>query len=156
LRVDTNRPRALAGQFSIPAKGLTGFQIQMLDTENMESRDSAVYRVDVLPDKVPVIKLTYPDRKEELVTRSATMLVGFEASDDFQIAKVRLKYKSDASDAGAEKFIEMDLGGETPQRLRRRYEWKLPEALPGLAEGSQIEYWLEAEDNNNATGPGIG
>ena len=28
--------------------------------------------------------------------------------------------------------------------------------LPGLAEGSMIEYWVEVEDNNNATGPGIG
>ena len=148
--------RQMTGEFRVPAKGLTGFQIQMLDTENMESRDSAVYRVDVLPDKAPVIRITYPDRKEELVTRSATMLVGFDASDDFQISKVRLKFKSDAADAGEEKVIEMDLGRETPQRLHRRYEWRLPETLPGLAEGSQIEYWLEAEDNNNATGPGVG
>src|SRR6185295_20086111 len=125
----------MSGQFNVPAKGLTVFQIETPDTEKMESRDSAVYRVDILPDKNPLVRITYPDRKEELVTRQATMLVGFEASDDFQISKVRLKYKSDASDAGAEKFIEMDLGGETPQRLRRRYEWKLPEALPGLAEG---------------------
>jgi hypothetical protein len=156
MRVTADHPREMTGQFTVPAKGLTGFQIQMLDTEKMESRDSAVYRVDILPDKNPLVRITYPDRKEELVTRQATMLVGFEASDDFQISKVRLKYKTDAADAGAEKFIDMDLGGETPQRLRRRYEWKLPETLPGLEEGSQIEYWLEAEDNNNATGPGVG
>ncbi len=156
MRVGAANKREMTGQFSVPAKGLTGFQVQMLDTEAMESRDSAVYRVDTLPDKAPSVRITYPDRKEELVTRQATMLVGFEAVDDFQIAKVRLKYKTDAADAGAEKFIEMDLGGERPQRLRRRYEWKLAETLPGLTEGSQIEYWLEAEDNNNATGPGIG
>ncbi|MEY2407337.1 MAG: hypothetical protein QOF48_7 [Verrucomicrobiota bacterium] len=156
LRLGTADKREMRGQFSVPAKGLTGFQIQMLDVENMESRDSAVYRVDVLPDKPPAVRITYPERKEELVTRQATMLVGFEASDDFQIAKVRLKYKTDAADAGAEKSIEMDLGGEAPQRLKRRYEWKLAETLPGLAEGSQVEYWLEAEDNNNVTGPGIG
>jgi len=128
----------------------------MLDTDHMESRDSAVYRVDVLPDKIPVARLTYPERKEELVTRVATLLVGFDAADDFRIAKVRLKYKADTFAAGAEKALELELGGEQPARLRRRYEWRLPETLPGILEGSTIEYWIEVEDNNNATGPGIG
>ena len=154
LRLSETNRQELTGQFTVPAKGLTGFQIQMLDTENMESRDSAVYRVDVLPDKVPQVRLTYPDRKEELLTRAATMLLGFEASDDFEIAKVRLRFKTDA-DAPAQ-AVEMDLQEDHPQRLRRRYEWKMADYISGLSEGSTIEYWIEAEDNNNATGPGIG
>jgi len=128
----------------------------MLDTENMESRDSATYRVDVLPDKAPTARLTYPDRKEELITRQATMLIGFEAADDFEIAKVRLKYKVNSIEDGAEKAMELDLQEQRPQRLRRRFEWKVAETLPGLGEGSVIEYWIEVDDNNNATGPGIG
>ena len=156
LAVDAQKPRELAGRFAVPAKGLTGFQIQMLDTENMESRDSAIYRVDVLPDKAPTVRITHPDRKEELVTRQATVLLGFEAADDFEIAKVRLRFKTDTYDAGAEKSLDLDLEGQRLQRLRRRYEWKLPDALPGLSEGSVIEYWIEVEDNNNVTGPGLG
>jgi hypothetical protein len=156
LTISTNSAREFTGQFTVPAKGLTGFQIQMLDTENMESRDSATYRVDVLPDKPPTVRITYPDRKEELITRQATMLIGFEAADDFEIAKVRLKYKVSSIDDGAEKVMELDLEGQRPQRLRRRHEWKVAETLPGVGEGSVIEYWIEAEDNNNATGPGIG
>ena len=154
LRLSETNRREFTGQFTVPARGLTGFQIQMLDTENMESRDSAVYRVDVLPDKVPQVRLTYPDRKEELLTRAATMLLGFEASDDFEIAKVRLRFRTDA-DAPAQ-TVEMDLQEDRPQRLRRRYEWKMADYISGLSEGSTIEYWIEVEDNNNATGPGIG
>ena len=154
LRLSETNRREFTGQFTVPARGLTGFQIQMLDTENMESRDSAVYRVDVLPDKVPQVRLTYPDRKEELLTRAATMLLGFEASDDFEIAKVRLRFRTDA-DAPAQ-TVEMDLQEDHPQRLRRRYEWKMADYISGLSEGSTIEYWIEVEDNNNATGPGIG
>jgi hypothetical protein len=158
LAMQLNAPggRELSGRFFVPAKGLTGFQIVMLDTEAMESRDSAVYRVDVLPDKAPVARITYPDRKEELVTRQATMLIGLEAQEDFEIAKVRLKFKTESVDGGAEKSITLDLGNEAPQRLRRRFEWKIAETLPGLSEGSVIEYWIEVEDNNNVTGPGIG
>jgi hypothetical protein len=156
MRVNPEQPREMRGRFNVPARGLNGFQIQMLDTEQMESRDSAVYRVDVLPDKPPQVRITYPDRKEELLTRIATMLVAFEAADDFRIARLRLKYKVDTVDSGAEKAIELDLGGEAPQRVRRRYEWKMPDTLPGVSEGSVIEYWIEAEDNNDITGPGIG
>jgi hypothetical protein len=122
LTISTNSAREFSGQFTVPAKGLTGFQIQMLDTENMESRDSATYRVDVLPDKAPTVRITYPDRKEELITRQATMLIGFEAADDFEIAKVRLKYKVSSIDNGAEKVMELDLEGQRPQRLKRRHE----------------------------------
>jgi hypothetical protein len=156
LAVSTNGAREFTGRFTVPARGLTGFQIQLLDTENMESRDSATYRVDVLPDKTPTARLTYPDRKEELITRQATMLIGFEAADDFEIARLRLKYKVDAIDGGAEQVTELDLQEQRPQRLRRRFEWKVAESLPGLGEGNVIEYWVEVEDNNNVTGPGLG
>jgi hypothetical protein len=156
LTLNSEKPRELSGQFVVPAKGLTGFQIQMLDREQMESRDSAVYRVDVIPDKAPLVRLTYPDRKEELITRHATMLVGFDASDDFEISKVRLKYKVDAVENGAEKSVELDLEEQRPQRIRRRHEWNIGALSPVLSEGNTIEFWIEVEDNNNVTGPGIG
>jgi hypothetical protein len=156
LVLNPQKPREFAGQFNVPAGGLTGFQLQMLDLEDMESRDDAIYRVDVVPDKVPVVRLTYPDRKEELLTRHATMIVGFDATDDFEIAKVRLKYKIDTVDAGAEKLVELDLEGQHPQRIRRRHEWNIGGFTPVLSEGSVIEYWIEVEDSNNVTGPGVG
>jgi hypothetical protein len=155
MQLDASQPRRMAGEFVVPPKGLNGFSIQMLDTENMESRDTAVYRVDVVPDRAPVIKITYPERKEELITRQAVMIVGIDALDDFAIAKLRLRYKIDTVDNGAENAIELDLEGENPQRLRRRHEWRIGDFRPTLSEGSNIEYWIEAEDNNNATGPGI-
>ena len=166
--------RKLAGEFVVPAKGLNGFSIAMVDTENMESRDTAVYRIDVIPDKAPTVKITFPGRKEELITRHATMIVGIDALDDFAIAKLRLRYKI-ASDpaqlaqpppAEAPQFvgavsgyregtIELDLEEANPQRVRRRLEWPIGDFRPTLSEGTVIEYWIEAEDNNNATGPGV-
>jgi hypothetical protein len=174
LHLDPAQPRKLSGEFVVPPKGLNGFSIAMLDTENMESRDSAVYRVDVIPDKAPTVKITYPERKEELITRHATMIIGIDALDDFAIAKLRLRYKIASDPAhlasptppaaaqfvGAvsryiEDVIELDLEEANPQRVRRRLEWKIGEFRPTLSEGTAIEYWIEAEDNNNATGPGI-
>ena len=147
---------AITGQFTVPAKGLNGFSIQMMDTGGMESRDSAVYRVEIIPDRVPVVRLTYPERKEELATRQALLIIGMDVSDDFKISKLRLRYKADTLDDGADKTLDLELGGEPPQKLRRRFEWNLNDFKPLLAEGTRIEYWIEAEDNNNATGPGVG
>jgi len=170
MAVAADNPKAISGAFPIPAKGLNGFSIRMLDNEGMESRDAAVYRIDLVPDKAPVVRITYPDRKEELITRQATMIVGVDALDDFRIAKARIRYKiipppteltgSDLQGIEppppAEKVIELDLEGQMPQRLRRRHEWKIGDFRPLLPEGTAIEYWVEAEDNNNVTGPGIG
>jgi hypothetical protein len=156
LQVQPGQSRTLTGGFLIPAKGLTGFSIQLLDTDGMESRDAAVYRVEILPDKSPQARLTYPDRKEELVTRLATLLVGMDITDDFQINKVQLHYKVDTLENGAEKAIELDLGQEQVKRLQRAFPWKLSSFDPPLTEGSMIEFWIEAEDNNDATGPGRG
>ena len=52
-------------------------------------------------------------------------------------------------------LTELDLEDANPQRVRRRLEWKIGDFRPTLSEGTAIEYWIEAEDNNNATGPGI-
>lgn len=157
LRRAAGDARSWSGEIPVPAKGLTGFQIQMIDSNGMESRDSAVYRVDVLPDKVPVTRLTYPDRKEELVTKQAALLIGFEATDDFQVAKVRLKYRVVSGEVPTEsKALELDMETVRTATLRRRFEWKIADELPGLPESSVVEYWIEAEDNNNVTGPGVG
>jgi hypothetical protein len=146
----------ISGGFMVPSKGLAGFSVLLLDTEGMESRDSAVYRVDTIPDKAPTVRITFPERKEELITSHATMLVAFEAVDDFELVKMRLRYKVDTLDQGAEKTIELDLEEHNPQRIKRRYEWKIGALSPPLSEASKIEYWVEGEDNNDVTGPGIG
>ncbi len=156
LQIDARDPKLMTGEFVVPTNGLAGFSLQMLDRENMASKDSAVYRIDIVPDKIPSVRITYPDRREELVTRQARLLIGFDARDDFEISKLRIRYRVQGLDEGAEKTIELETGGPGQERLRRRYEWDLGGFSPLLSEGTLIEYWLEVEDNNDTTGPGIG
>jgi hypothetical protein len=156
VQLNTQNPREIRAEFDIPAKGLTGFTIDMLDTDGMESRDSAVYRIDVVPDRVPKVRVTYPDRREELVTRAASQPIGFEANDDFQIAKARLRYRVGESEEGQIQTIDLDLGTNVVKSLRNVYPWSIRDFQPPLIEGTRIEFWVEIEDNNNVTGPGIG
>jgi hypothetical protein len=49
----------------------------------------------------------------------------------------------------------MDLGGAFPKSLTRRFEWRLARLDPPLKEGDVVDYWFEAVDRNNVTGPGV-
>lgn len=156
LQVDNNSNKVLHCSFEIPPANLTGFSIFLTDNNGVESKDPTLYKIDIIPDKPPGVKIIYPERKEELYTRLARVLIGFEASDDFGISAIKIHYKIDTINNGAEKIIELDLNNEKPRNLRRRFEWEISKLEPPPAEGSTIEYWVEAIDLNDKTGPGIG
>ncbi len=152
LRINPKNPREVQVTIPITSEALSGFSIHLEDKFGFRSKEDAVYRLEVLPDRVPVVRITYPERKEELITQKATVLIGFEAVDDFAVQQLFLRY---TIDGGEEQGIELTL--ETPQRsLRRRYDWKVAALNPKVSEGATLEYWIEARDNNNVTGPGIG
>lgn len=151
--IATGAPQEAMAEIPIPTNSLAGFSVHLFDHDGFESRDDAIYRIDLLPDKAPVVRITYPDRKEELITTRATVLVGFEALDDFAVQKVFLKYRIEGGD---EKSVEMALEDTSQRSLRRRYDWKVGAIKPAVAIGQSLEYWIEVHDNNNVTGPGIG
>ena len=151
--IATGAPQEVMAEIPIPTNSLAGFSVHLFDHDGFESRDDAIYRIDLLPDKAPVVRITYPDRKEELITTRATVLVGFEALDDFAVQKVFLKYRIEGGD---EKSVEMALEDTSQRSLRRRYDWKVGAIKPAVAIGQSLEYWIEVHDNNNVTGPGIG
>jgi hypothetical protein len=146
----------LTGELPIPATNLTGFSVVLADRHGIQTRDPALYRLDILPDQPPAVQITYPDRREELVTRRARLLVAFEASDDFGIRQVALKYTVDTQPLETNRTVPMELGQQTPRTLKRRYDWDLARISPPPPEGSSIEYWIEVQDANNITGPGRG
>ena len=156
LAPDGKDATRLAGAIEIPAKGVAGMTLHLVDEDGVESRGGAVYRIDVVLDQPPTVRILWPDRREELLTREATMLISFEAKDDYGIAKVRLHYAVDWVEGAPHKSIDLDLGGGSPRELMRRFDWRIGQIVPHVEPGSVIDYWLEATDANNITGPGIG
>jgi hypothetical protein len=150
VTVDAANPREVRGEIPIPVAGLTGFSIELVDRNGIPSHETTVYRIDIVPDLPPVIQLTHPG-EETTATPVATELVAFHARDDFGVARVLLHYMVNH---GPEKVIEFNLGGATPGALDRRFDWSL--APLKLAPGGLVEYWMEAIDANDVTGPGRG
>ena len=143
------------GSADIPAKDVAGVTFHLTDTEGVESRAMAVHRIEIVPDTAPTIRILLPARREELLTRNATLLLGFEAKDDFGVARVLLHYAVNWTEGAPHKTLELDLGGEQPKVLARRFEWKIARLTPAPGENDTIDFWLEARDANDVTGPGI-
>jgi hypothetical protein len=150
LKVDPSNAKEAHGEIPIPKEGLTGFSLKLVDDNGIASRETALYRIDIVPDLPPTIKITRPG-SDEVATAGATEVIAFVADDDFGVASVLLHYMVNDS---KEKVIEFDLAGANPRHLERRFEWSL--ATLKLAPGGIIDYWMEAVDANNVTGPGKG
>ena len=159
-----NEPNSVVGSIDrVPPRGLTGFSIRLIDELGIASNDQTVYPIDVLIDRDPTVHINWPDRKEELATQQAKILIGFEASDDYGIARILLHYRVDKQVTpetlvpGQEQLIELDLtksNGQDMRHVKRRYELNLPTLKTAPLEGSAVEYWLEVQDGNDVTGPG--
>jgi hypothetical protein len=159
----------LTGQFDIPAADLTAFSIQITNVAGIVSGDETQYRVDLIPDRAPTIELTFPERLRELNTLKAHPTIAFVASDDFGLYKISLCYRivqdtdTPAVDANGNPLppppptkIEMDMPKDShPLNMKNRYVLDFSTIKPPLTEGMTLEYWMEAEDGNNVTGPGV-
>ena len=164
LAVDPANPTQLTGEVDIAAQ-TTGFSINLFDADQIESKDPAVYPVQVIPDKAPVVRIVAPNRKEILAVRTARLTVAYDATDDFGMSKANLKYRVD-EDAKGEQTIPLDLSSlnDANRRvLKGAFAWKLqdiaftPTAEKPTLEGRTVEYWIEVEDNNAvAKAPGKG
>lgn len=155
LRINEKNRRELTGTLDVPAKDLTGFSIDMVDENGVAGKGDAVYRIDLVPDRPPTIRITEPERREELITQQGSLTVGFEAADDFGISKVELHYKTGQDENSPVSTVSFDLGGQADKNVSRRFEWKIKTLNPHPVEGAVIEYWLEATDTNTVTGPGV-
>jgi len=153
LQIDAKDPTLLTGTVPIPAKNVTGLSLQLVNEHNVVSRESAVYPIELIEDRPPTVRLTYPMRTQSLVTTTGGLLIGFEASDDFGISHVYLHYTTDTANQTATRTVELDAGPNNPANLSRRFEWKIGSLVPRQPVGANLDYWIEVLDANDLSGP---
>jgi len=98
LTVNTTDPTKLtvqdAGQPGMPLPaGTTGFSVHLVDEQGVPSKNPAIYPITIVPDNAPKITISNPKRNEELVTAQATIEIDFDASDDYGVAAMNLRYR---------------------------------------------------------------
>ena len=161
LRVSGDSMRAMEGEFTVPKDGLTGFSVLLVNADGVASTENTVYRVDFLPDRPPVVELTAPVAERSTVSIAARPSLRFSVRDDFGIQQVTLRYEVERPAADGEEPAKNPGEVRLPSpagvaSLDGAYAWDLATQKPELSAGCTVQYWIEAVDNNNVTGPGIG
>jgi len=154
--------QSAAVDIPIPAKGLTGFSIHLMDADGVASVNDTVYPVQIVPDHPPLVKIVEPADDNETVTPVAKPVIVFDASDDYGLSQLSFNYELvPPTVAGAEtptnspaQRVPIQI---PPDKKGTRYEFALDVAAqaPAWQIGWTVRYWIEAVDNNTVTGPGI-
>ena len=150
----------LTATISVPLSGLSGFTVQLLDQDGMESLEPAAFRISLATDAPPSIQLVQPQRSEDTATPEATIVLGWKASDRFGIREFVLCSQidgdegSESDDAVHRQTVSIPEGSDL-RRLTMQHPWKLTEMSPSPAAGSKMMLWVEAIDVNPATPPGV-
>jgi len=148
-----NGGSALAGEFDLkPGPGT--YKIEVVDLDGLSDTNPVTYRLRVLTDNPPVVRVIEPKGNRE-VTPNATINVVVESTDerDFGgIRETRFSMKNGEEGPGlAEPFADTTPGSTT---TRNAGSWELARLAP--KEGDVITCFVEAEDYNDISGPGIG
>jgi hypothetical protein len=175
--------REINGELQVPSEGLTGFTLRLVNSNGVESLDNTLYRVEVIPDKPPQVTMdgaTAPSAADrETVTLEVAQGLRFTVLDDYRTENVSIAYEiqratpegqapapaegeaSNPEAASAEKAAEhgklpLVMPGPGTGTLAFQTEFKLTDIQPPLMVGDSVTFMVEALDNNNVTGPGIG
>jgi len=152
----------LTADVPIPAKDMTGFSIRVVDSTGLASSNETVYPVDLVPDKPPIVKVLEPEQESETITLRAKPAIIFDASDDYGLTQLDLCYQTVPPLVAGEDTNPPSEIKRIPIKIKTakegiHYEYDLDVAAqnPAWKEGWSVNYWIEATDNNTATGPGV-
>jgi hypothetical protein len=148
--------RGFTAEFTADDPRLTGFRLPLVDEAGLASRDDVLHRLQIVPDRPPQVRLVAPTRREELATTRATVPLGIEARDDFGVGALRVLVRPAGVAHEPPRVAELDLGGEAPRSLQRRFDLRLADLRPPPQPGVTYEVWVEAADRNDRPGPGLG
>ena len=132
-----------------------GLVFRITDRAGFQSAGTAVYPVSVRPDAPPKVQVESPARREELITRKAKLAVAFSAEDEFGVAQVKLHYAVNWAPGSSHRTVELYTAQESTRSIRREFPWDFSKFSPPLNVGDVVDFWLEARDNNDRTGPGV-
>lgn len=144
------------------------FKILLEDSEKLQNVNPIEYVIDAVPDKAPVVKITFPAR-DRTVTKFATWPIRFDVRDDFGIGRGFLKYRITSlfQDAGAEglapdpqaapveSFVLEGLVQGKNQKEARALEIPFDLRMLDLKPDQRVNYWIEIEDTRTPI-PNVG
>lgn len=114
-----------------------------LKNDKAANADPIQYRIEVIKDQFPDLSIQqYVD-----TTLYSFIVFGGSVSDDYGLTSLKLKYKKERE----ENYTSVDIPINTTQKDQNLYYQFDTDSL-NLSEGSKLEYYLEAYDNDGVNG----
>ncbi|MET0263228.1 MAG: hypothetical protein ABW223_10050 [Rariglobus sp.] len=149
LTVDKDVSRVARGEFTVPAAGLSSLSIPLVSTDGIAAMDTTAYPVRLETDRVPTVRILEPTTSGDTIVPTARLAVKARVRDDFALDRVELVTEVSG---GAQSRRPLAVGPDGTVT----HEFVPVSETPPLVEGTQLTWWIEATDNNTATGPGVG
>lgn len=147
----------LALAFSVPKEGVNGLTVRMVSAEGVPSQEETRYSVQFIDDLAPIVELRFPEAAELSILPTVKPKLAYTAQDDFGLARVELHYeivRPDGQEDAA--YLPLPMPDSPKSGSTLGYTWDLSAIDPPLRPDTWLSYWIEAGDNNDVTGPGIG
>lgn len=145
-----------SGEVDIPGDGGGGFEIVVQNTESIPSRKNTRHRLRVLRDEAPKISWLAGGEERRTIVAETKPRLAFSVSDNFQVTAVWLVAAVETENGKREEVrVPITIPGPAGGYEFEETLHEPAKLLPWNA-GTAITYWIEAADNNDATGPGIG
>jgi hypothetical protein len=137
--------------FDFQARKDGTYSILLEDELDHKTDEPLVYSVEVYKDNPPVLDVLEPG-DDATLPRNLQIDVSFIASDDYGVNKASIFFRK----GGEERFRGQTIplpGDKGKREVAKGFTWDLSQI--SLFPGNYVEYFLQVEDNNVVTGPGI-
>ncbi|MBI1929092.1 hypothetical protein HYR99_33205, partial [Candidatus Poribacteria bacterium] len=139
--------RTLTTALDVVADGK--YTVELLCIDGFKNQTPIEYLITAIPDEPPKIVIKKPGRDIK-ATKLEEVQVLAEATDDYGIAKMALKYSVGSGEPKELRMETVDI--EEKKLISGTYTFYLEEL--NVNPGDVISYFAEATDNNTRTGPG--
>lgn len=116
------------------------FELSVTDTDGVESLDRITGRIQLVPDRRPVVRILEP-RPMSLATPDTKLPVVVAAEDDFGLSRMDLYRSLNGSTPSG---MSLDINDESRQQVR----WELDLPRYQVQPGDEIRLFARAEDND--------
>lgn len=123
------------------------YRVILRNRDGRESLDPPQYRITVLPDRMPDVRIVSPGKDANLTENMLVSLL-IAATDDFGFSSMNLVYQKAPDGEIGRKALTIDKNVTT---LTTPYVWDVSDL--GLFPEDIMSYYVELFDNDTVTGP---
>ena len=128
------------------------FKFQVTDKNNVQNINPIKYKLSLMHDEYPGLKIISPDKKIDL-NEKMTIPINAKVNDDFGITKFGIEYKikKQYGEKGDYKFVEIPLEEKGVKAKNISYSWNLNKF--SLGPEDKVLFKLFVVDNDRVKGP---